>query len=320
MPAKPASGQSTGKCTRIRVCRLWPACARAPLPCIAYAMDIASETWSAQVSDAKTRRRHHGQPVGLGGDAARRRDARGARRRLRRADRLRPPHARSARRLRQEREGGRVQGDRRRRGRRRAPARHDRGLHDAAGVRRPCPDQGARRRGQPALDRADAGGRAGRHARDRRAGRGQRRAARRERARPVRPRARGAPGSVARRRAPPLWPSGRRTPHPSRARHDPVSRRHDRHSRLRPARPDAGDRGAEARACAPTSTPPRPRRRPTTPRPAARPRRSTTRRRSKSFAARGRHRHLRVRERPDRDRRIPEPARPGAAGRRGRWR
>ena len=59
---------------------------------------------------------------------------------------------------------------------------HDRGLHDPAGVRRPDPDQGAVGPGQPAVDRADAGGRAGRHAGDRRSGRGQRGAARRRRA------------------------------------------------------------------------------------------------------------------------------------------
>ena len=52
---------------------------------------------------AKTRRHHHGQPVRLADDAARRGNARGARHRLRGPHRLGPSHARPARRLRQGR-------------------------------------------------------------------------------------------------------------------------------------------------------------------------------------------------------------------------
>ena len=131
---------------------------------------------------AEACRHHHGQPVGLGGHAPRRRDARGARRRLRRADRLRPSHPRPAGRLRQGREGRGLQGHHRRRRRGGASAGHDGGLHDAAGVRRAGPLEGAVGPGQPAFDRPDAGRRSGRHARDRRSRRGQRRAARRSRA------------------------------------------------------------------------------------------------------------------------------------------
>ena len=71
-------------------------------------------------------RHHHGQPVRLGDHAPRRRDARALGVAARGAHRLGPPHARPALRLRQGRQGGRLQGDHRRRRRRRAPARHDR--------------------------------------------------------------------------------------------------------------------------------------------------------------------------------------------------
>ena len=90
-------------------------------------------------------RDHHGQPLRLGDDAPRRRDARRARRRLRGQGRLGPPHARPALRLCQERRRARPQGDHRRRRRRRASARHGRLDDPPAGARRagreprPCP-------------------------------------------------------------------------------------------------------------------------------------------------------------------------------------
>ncbi len=51
---------------------------------------------------------------------------------------------------------GELQSDHRGRRRRGASARHDRGLHTAAGVRRPRRLQGALRAGQPVVDRPDA--------------------------------------------------------------------------------------------------------------------------------------------------------------------
>ena len=50
---------------------------------------------------------------------------------------------------------------------------HDGSVHDAAGIRRAGPLEGAVGPGQPVLDRPDASRRAGRDARDRRSGRGQ---------------------------------------------------------------------------------------------------------------------------------------------------
>ena len=108
-------------------------------------MDSSNSARPRLMSDVEACRHHHGQPVGLGGHARRRRDAGGARRRLRRADRLRPSHPRPAGRLRQGREGRRLQGHHRRRGRRRASARHDRGHDPASGVRRAGPFEGAHR-------------------------------------------------------------------------------------------------------------------------------------------------------------------------------
>ena len=75
-------------------------------------------------------RHHHGQPVGLADDEARRRCARRAGRRLRGQGGLGPPHAQAPLRVRRGRQGAGPQGDHRRCRRRRAPAGHD-GRHDA---------------------------------------------------------------------------------------------------------------------------------------------------------------------------------------------
>ena len=73
----------------------------------------------------------------------------------------------------------RTAGDHRRRGRRRAPARDGRRHDHSAGARRAGGEPRAAGSGQPAVDRADARRRAGRHARDRARRRNQRRPARR---------------------------------------------------------------------------------------------------------------------------------------------
>ena len=153
----------------------------------------------------------------------------------------------SARRVRQGRAGRGGQGDHRGRRRGGASARHDGGVHDAAGVRRAGRIEGAVGAGQPALDRADAGRRAGRHAGDRPRRRGQRGAAGGLRARAFRCRTRRAAGGLARRRGATRCPNSRRTGPP----HDPLAGRDDRHSRRRPARPHARDRGAEGRPALP---------------------------------------------------------------------
>ena len=124
-------------------------------------------------------RHHHGQPVGLADHEARRRRARRAGRRLRGQGGLGPPHAQAPLRLCRGRQGARPQGDHRRRRRGRAPARHDGGHDHAARARRADRQQGAVGPGQPAVDRADAGRRAGRHAGHRRGRRHQCRPARR---------------------------------------------------------------------------------------------------------------------------------------------
>ena len=129
--------------------------------------------------DAPLVGRDHGLALRLGDDAARRRDARGARGSLRAAGRLRAPHAGPALRVRRLGGGARAAGDDRRRGRRRAPARDGRGEDGAAGARRPGRVEDAEGDGLAALDRADARGRPGRDAGDRPRRRGQRGAARR---------------------------------------------------------------------------------------------------------------------------------------------
>ena len=75
---------------------------------------------------------HHGLALGLGDDAARRRDARRARRAVRGARRVGAPHAGPAVRVRRDGGGARPAGDHRRRRRRGAPAGHDRREDDAA--------------------------------------------------------------------------------------------------------------------------------------------------------------------------------------------
>ncbi len=90
-----------------------------------------------------SRRDHRGQPLGLAHAKARGRRAGCARRRLRGARGLRPPHARPHGRLRQGRGGRGVQADHRRRRRGRAPAGHG-GLDDRpAGAGRAGPLRGA---------------------------------------------------------------------------------------------------------------------------------------------------------------------------------
>src|SRR6185437_13095314 len=90
-----------------------------------------------------------------------------------------PPHARPPLRIRLGRALPRVGGPHRRCRRRGASARHDRRQDESAGPRRSGAVESAERPRFPALDRADAGGGAGRHLRDRQRGRCQRRALRR---------------------------------------------------------------------------------------------------------------------------------------------
>ena len=114
----------------------------------------------------------------------------------------------------------------------------------AAGVRRAGRIEGAVRRRFALFHRADAAGRAGRHARDRQVRRDQCGAARRERAGAVRRGAGEAAGGAGASSRPTRWRSARRT------RRDPATlaaraRRHHRHPRRRAARPHAGaGRGA----------------------------------------------------------------------------
>ena len=149
-----------------------------------------------------------------------------------------------------------LQGDHRRRRRRGAPAGHARGEDAAAGARRAGAVEGARRARFAAVDRADAEGRAGRHAGDRAGRRGQRRAARG-----------GDAGDRPTRRSPARLEAWRAAqtdgggggaamaPEPL----PPGSR--DRHPRRRPARADAGDgrgaaRDADAMSSSRRRTPP----------------------------------------------------------------
>ena len=204
-------------------------------------------------ADNASRGDHHGQPVRLGDDAPRGRDPRRPRRRLRGPHRLGAPHARPALRLRQGRQGGRLQGDHRRRRRRRAPAGHD-GLHDLpAGLRRAGRD--ARRcPGRTACCRSCRCRPASRSARSPSAGPGP---------------------STPRCSPPPCWPCRR---WPGRAASTPGARRqteavaerpaHEtdrplirpgathRHPGRRPARPHAGAGGGATRARRPTSITP----------------------------------------------------------------
>src|ERR1700726_884498 len=102
---------------------------------------------------------------------------------MRETHRLRASHPGQAVRLRQRRQGGRLQDHHRRRRRGCAFAGDGGRAHGASGVRRPRRIQGADRRRFAALHRADARGRSGRDARDRQARRHQRRVARGQRAR-----------------------------------------------------------------------------------------------------------------------------------------
>ena len=95
------------------------------------------------------------------------RDARRARRPVRAARRLGPPDAGPALRVRGLGGGARPAGADRRRRRRGAPARDGGGEDGAARARRPGRVEDAEGDGLAALDRADAGRRAGRDARDR---------------------------------------------------------------------------------------------------------------------------------------------------------
>ena len=126
-----------------------------------------------------------------------------------------------------------------RRGRRgRAPARHARGQDAAAGPRRARDIGAAPGARLAALDRADAGRRAGGHVRHRRRGRAQRGAVRRGD-----PRARGRRARRAARRLPRGPDRARAQAHAARGPRDPA-RRHRRHARRRPARPDVHAPGA----------------------------------------------------------------------------
>ena len=139
----------------------------------------------------------------------------------------------------------------------------------------PVPTQAFSGPGQPALDRPDAGRRAGRHARDWRGRRRQRRAAGLRRAGAV---GRGAcangstpGGRAARPRSPSVPPRGTSVTLSPGATIGILG--------VGPARPDAGDRRAEGGLAHATSTRPSLRRRPTTPPRRRRSPRSTTRRR-----------------------------------------
>src|SRR6185312_15737074 len=129
--------------------------------------------------DESAGRHHHGLLLRLGDPARRRRDPGEAAHCARGAGGVRPPHARPPLRIRLGRALPRVGGPHRRCRRRGASARHDRRQDESAGPRRSGAVESAERPRFPALDRADAGGGAGRHLRDRQRGRCQRRALRR---------------------------------------------------------------------------------------------------------------------------------------------
>ena len=165
-------------------------------------------------------------------------------------DRLRPPHAGASLRLRPRRPRRRASGDHRRSRRCGSLAGHDRGPDDAAGPGRAGRERGAEGRGQPALDRPDAGRGARRHARDR--------SRRRAQCRPARGGDPGADRSAASRMRSPPGGSGRPRQSPRRRRRRDraaagcgdrdhgrrAARAHDRPrrraARLSLPRPDAG--------------------------------------------------------------------------------
>ena len=165
----------------------------------------------------------------------------------------------------------------------------------------PVEIQGAVRPRQPALDRPDAGRRAGRHAGDRQGRARPMPACSPPRSSPPRDAAlAGAARGLARRRRP--------TASPKRP-NDRPARLHHRHRRRRPARPDAGAWRRRSSAIAAIST------RPTRTPPAAEVAAGFTRGAFDDEAAlrplrrRGRRRHLRVREYPGRRRSPRSPAR-----------
>ena len=166
----------------------------------------------------------------------RRRSARRARRRHRCPHRLRASHARPDGDLPSAQPKPKVRGDHRRRRRRGASARHDRGADPCPRIGRAGAIARAVGRGQPALDRADARGRPSGHAGHRR-----RRAPPTPACWPRRSSPTTTPGCrsgcrTGARRAAPRWLSARST--------DAEARRHDRHSGRRPAWPDDGACGA----------------------------------------------------------------------------
>src|SRR3974390_607729 len=108
-----------------------------------------------EANAVKAGRDHHGQPVRLGHDEARRRDTGHARHRLRRPPRPRPPHAQAALRVRARRARQRLHGDHRRRGRRRASAGHDGLAHLPARAGRADEHACARWQGFAAVHPAD---------------------------------------------------------------------------------------------------------------------------------------------------------------------
>ena len=149
---------------------------------------------------------------------------------------------------------------------------------------------------QPLFHRADAGRHSGRHARHRRSRRDQRRAARRRRS--SRSPTRTSPrASTAYRAA----QTASVAEEPECANDRTSSRLDHRHSRRRPARPHAGARRRAVSASSATSIPTC-QARPSTSRPRSTvaPYEDTTA--IRAFAARGRRRHLRVRERAARSR------------------
>ena len=228
------------------------------------------------------------------------------------ADRLRAPHARAAVRLRQGCARRGLQGDRRRRRRGGAPARHDRLADHPARAGRAGREQGAGRARQPLLDRPDAGRRAGRHAGDRQAGCDQRGPARGLDPGPGRP---GAGRRAGRAGAQRQTEAVAETPGRRRRREPDPARRDDRHPGRRPARPHDGHGGGPARL--------------SLPRPRARGRQPGGRRRGRLHLRRLRRRggpggvrrrrrrgHARVRERAGRGARLPGRALPGPPERR----
>ena len=192
---------------------------------------------SSRVERTRRNRHHHGKPVRLGDDAARGRNAGGARHIALQAHHLGAPHPRPALSIRQGRARRRVQGDHRRRRRRRAPAGNDGRADALAGARRSRRIEGPVGPGFALFDRPDAGRHPGRHAGDRQGRRDQCGAACRLGAGALRRGAGRPPRSLARQPDRCGRRAARRTPNEVAA----ARRRNHRHHRRRPARPHAGD-------------------------------------------------------------------------------